>query len=132
MSEPIGELVQEDLRARMTKGRDTYGTDLYAHNGRDALVDAYQEALDLCMYLRQAIEERDNMPRRWMTGVDAESPAVVEQREPRVMGLTWSHPGDYPCERPYVDLPASPRCAIRPRHDHRRDHHGDVIDWLGQ
>lgn len=29
-----------------------------AHNGRDALVDAYQEALDLTMYLRQAIEER--------------------------------------------------------------------------
>ena len=28
-------------------------------NGRDALVDAFQEALDLCVYLRQAIYERD-------------------------------------------------------------------------
>jgi hypothetical protein len=31
---------------------------LRAHNGRDALVDAYQEALDLCVYLRQVIQER--------------------------------------------------------------------------
>ena len=37
-----------------------YGTPLQAHNGRDALVDAYQEALDLAVYLRQAIYERDN------------------------------------------------------------------------
>lgn len=26
---------------------------------KDALVDAYHEALDLCAYLRQAIEERN-------------------------------------------------------------------------
>lgn len=36
-----------------------YGTPVQAGNGRDALVDAYQEALDLCVYLRQAIEERN-------------------------------------------------------------------------
>jgi hypothetical protein len=30
------------------------------NNGRDSLMDAYQEALDLVMYLRQAIEERNN------------------------------------------------------------------------
>jgi hypothetical protein len=35
-----------------------YGTLLQAGNGRDALVDAYQECLDLACYLRQAIEER--------------------------------------------------------------------------
>jgi len=35
-----------------------YHTYLLTHNGRDALIDAYQEALDLAMYLRQAIEER--------------------------------------------------------------------------
>ena len=35
-----------------------HGTPLQAHNGRDPLVDAYQEALDLAVYLRQAIEER--------------------------------------------------------------------------
>jgi hypothetical protein len=40
-------------------GRRKYGTALEANNGRDALMDAYQEALDLAMYLRQAIAERD-------------------------------------------------------------------------
>ena len=30
-----------------------------AFNGRDALLDAYEEAIDLCMYLKQAIVERD-------------------------------------------------------------------------
>jgi hypothetical protein len=40
-------------------GRERYSTPLQAHNGRDALVDAYQEALDLVVYLRQVIEERE-------------------------------------------------------------------------
>ena len=39
-------------------GRARYGMPLRAGNGRDALVDAYQEALDLAVYLRQAVEER--------------------------------------------------------------------------
>ena len=51
-------LVIADLRARDVAGRKKYGTTLQTNNGRDALVDAYQEALDLAMYLRQAIEER--------------------------------------------------------------------------
>jgi hypothetical protein len=48
-----------DMHERDQVGRERYGTPLQAHNGRDALVDAYQEALDLVVYLRQAIEERD-------------------------------------------------------------------------
>jgi hypothetical protein len=56
---PIWELVIEDMRRRDAAGRAKYGTALQAHNGRDALVDAYQEALDLAVYLRQAIAERD-------------------------------------------------------------------------
>ena len=55
---PIVELVMVDLQDRMLIGIERYGMPLQAHNGRDALVDAYQEALDLCCYLRQAIEER--------------------------------------------------------------------------
>lgn len=38
-------------------GLKKYGTVLQPNNGRDALVDAYQEALDLVVYLRQRIEE---------------------------------------------------------------------------
>ncbi len=55
---PIWELVVEDMQERDRIGRRRYGMPLQAHNGRDALVDAYQEALDLAVYLRQAIEER--------------------------------------------------------------------------
>ena len=32
---------------------------LQAFNGRDSLKDAYEEALDLCVYLRTAIYEKD-------------------------------------------------------------------------
>lgn len=56
---PIWELVVADMQERDRVGRARYGTPLQAHNGRDALVDAYQEALDLVVYLRQAIEERE-------------------------------------------------------------------------
>ncbi len=55
----VWDLVIEDMRDRDTVGRERYGTPLQPHNGRDALVDAYQEALDLVVYLRQAILERD-------------------------------------------------------------------------
>lgn len=47
-----------DLKARAEMGRKKYGGYLKTHNGRNALMDAYQEALDLCMYLRQAILEQ--------------------------------------------------------------------------
>lgn len=51
-------LVRADLEERERIGVERYGTPLQPHNGRDALVDAYQEALDLACYLRQAIAER--------------------------------------------------------------------------
>lgn len=53
----ILDLVVGDLRERAEMGRAKYGTYLQAGNGREALVDAYQEALDLAMYLRQEITE---------------------------------------------------------------------------
>ena len=55
----IAGLVRDDLSARYRSGIKKYGVPLRPHNGRDALVDAYQEALDLSLYLRQAIFERD-------------------------------------------------------------------------
>lgn len=51
--------VIQDLSDRAAVGKEKYGVMLETHNGRDALMDAYQEALDLVMYLRQAILERD-------------------------------------------------------------------------
>ena len=51
-------LVIEDLKKRAVEGQKRYGTMLQSENGRDALIDAYEEALDLCMYLRQELERR--------------------------------------------------------------------------
>lgn len=56
----IQELVMEDMKGRLALGIERYGTGLQAHNGRDMLLDAYEEALDLSVYLRGMIYERDN------------------------------------------------------------------------
>lgn len=55
----VYERVMEDMRARADMGLKKYGTYLQANNGRDALRDAYEEVLDLAVYLRQVIDERD-------------------------------------------------------------------------
>lgn len=55
----IQDLVIADIEKRKALGLKRYGTLLKAGNGRDALQDAYEEALDLVMYLKQEIEERD-------------------------------------------------------------------------
>lgn len=57
--EAIWELVLSDMIERDKKGQKLYGTRLLPFNGRDVLRDAYEEALDLAVYLRQAIYERD-------------------------------------------------------------------------
>lgn len=56
----ITALVIADLVQRHQDGCAKYGRPLESFNGRDPLKDAYQEALDLCQYLRQLIEERDS------------------------------------------------------------------------
>lgn len=48
--------LRDDMRERHEMGVAKYGTALKVWNGRDAAVDAYQEALDLCVYLRQCVE----------------------------------------------------------------------------
>lgn len=55
----VWDLVKTDIDAREVVGVQTYGTRLQPHNGRDALRDAYAEALDFVVYLRQAIYERE-------------------------------------------------------------------------
>jgi hypothetical protein len=49
-------LVAKDARARNEFGVAKYGVPLVASNGRDHLVDAYQEALDCVVYMRAARE----------------------------------------------------------------------------
>ena len=56
----VWSLVMKDMVDRDIFGAEKYRTRLQPWNGRDFLVDAYQEALDLCVYLRGAIYERDS------------------------------------------------------------------------
>lgn len=51
-------LVIADIEARRLVGIERYGQALHANNGRDALRDAYEEALDLVVYLKQVMVER--------------------------------------------------------------------------
>lgn len=50
----------KDLEDRAEFGKDKYGTYLRTDDGRDTFTDAYQEALDLVMYLKKLQMEIDN------------------------------------------------------------------------
>jgi hypothetical protein len=53
--------IAEDTEARIRLGEQKYGTRLKAHNGRDAMLDLYQEVLDGCNYAKQlVVENKDN------------------------------------------------------------------------
>ena len=58
-SQPIVDQLIQKLQERKKLGIERYGVALQADNGRDALQDALDEALDLTVYLMQAIAERD-------------------------------------------------------------------------
>lgn len=55
---PIWDIVIEDMKQRNEEGVKKYGTPLQIFNGRDSLVDLYQELLDAVVYTRQKIEEQ--------------------------------------------------------------------------
>lgn len=58
----ITDLVVGDLVTRREAGIKKYGQPLRAFNGRSAAIDAYQESLDLVMYLRQLATENGLKP----------------------------------------------------------------------
>lgn len=51
-------LVLKDMEERRLHGIEKYGVPVQPHNGRDPLIDLYQELLDACVYIRQEIEQR--------------------------------------------------------------------------
>lgn len=57
----VAELVLKDIEERIADGEKKYGTKLQTHNGRNALKDLYQELIDAVMYIRQEIEERNDI-----------------------------------------------------------------------
>ena len=56
---PVTDQVVCDLYKRRKKGTTKYGKELLSHNGRDPLIDLYQELLDAVLYLRQHLMERE-------------------------------------------------------------------------
>lgn len=70
----LGQAIIEDMKARRELGINRYGVVLQAFNGRDALLDAYEEALDLRVYLTQAYFEEDfNLPQHQDPRIYADS-----------------------------------------------------------
>lgn len=53
------DLVLDDIKKRDILGKRKYGTRLQPFNGRDTLRDIYDEALDMVVYLRTLLYERD-------------------------------------------------------------------------
>ena len=49
--------VISDLSKRSEMGKNKYGTLLKTNNGRNSLMDLYQELLDACMYIKQKLME---------------------------------------------------------------------------
>ncbi len=54
------DLVIDDIASRKALGLRRYGSLLQPHNGRRALRDAYDEILDLAVYLRQHLHEQEH------------------------------------------------------------------------
>lgn len=99
----VQDAVIADIEARKQVGIERYGTPLQPFNGRDALRDAYEEAIDLTMYLKQLLIERDGCPTCQGRG---EVPA------------TPGYPGDGPMPCPTCQPPTCPECG-RELHGYR-------------
>jgi hypothetical protein len=76
----VQDAVIADIEARKAVGIERYGTPLQAFNGRDALQDAYEEAIDLAMYLKQCIIERDAKDVQAALDAKAEDNRIEEAR----------------------------------------------------
>lgn len=54
----IKDLVIADLQYRAEQGKEKYGVYLQPSNGRDPMIDLYQELVDAAMYARQELYKR--------------------------------------------------------------------------
>lgn len=62
---PIDERLRQDIAERNAMGIEKYGQPLKANDGRDPLVDGFQEALDLVVYLAKDDVETEQEHGRW-------------------------------------------------------------------
>jgi hypothetical protein len=64
ISEGYVQTITSDLDARLKLGIERYGQPLQPFNGRNMLLDAYEEILDALVYLRAALYEADHEQKR--------------------------------------------------------------------
>lgn len=76
----IQNLVVDDIKDRLQVGISRYGTGLQPFNGRDALRDAYEEALDLTMYLKQVCIENERLNEDLAAALDRAAQAEEQVR----------------------------------------------------
>ena len=115
---PVQPLVIEDMRRRMQLGTERYGQPLKAFDGRDTLVDIYQELLDASVYVRKAIEERATPPAA--EALDLIRKVLDCDDEDGVIGLVAG-----------VEWQARARALLE--HEAQREHHrmpGAIVDLL--
>lgn len=93
----IQDLVIADIEARKQVGIKRYGTVLQPFNGRSALLDAYQEALDLCQYLRQLLYEEEHTAKPEIKYCESCGPMLEE---------VYPHGGTYWCEGCFESIKA--------------------------
>lgn len=76
----VDRLLAADMLARDEAGREKYGVPLTWDCGRDLLVDAYQEALDLVVYLRavEQIAQKDERLRNRRGFIDQRMTRAIE------------------------------------------------------
>lgn len=77
--ENVTERLIEHIQARAAKGLETYGRPLEAFNGRDPVLDALDEALDLAQYLMQLKLEREHLIKVLAQAYDALIEPVPEK-----------------------------------------------------
>lgn len=77
-SDEINAHLRVDLEKRAKIGMDTYGEELHTENGRDALLDLYEELLDAYQYSYQLVLEAD--PAESRNETDDSDPIVHVRR----------------------------------------------------
>ena len=86
---PAGERLIELIRERTKLGIEKYGESLTTHNGRDSMLDALQESIDLNQYLMQKLmESEDEVDRLSAEQIKPLADFLMQQSD--VIG----HPGD--------------------------------------
>lgn len=61
-SPDIQSMVIADIVERRRLGISRYGVALQPHNGRNALLDLYEELIDAAMYCKQRLVEETTLP----------------------------------------------------------------------